>query len=104
MSKRGKTERIGDILADLLARKSYGKPLAHEGLSKAWARAAGQRLAGSTRVATYRDGILTIEVESAAQRYELEAFGGPELLALLQRDETIPDVRKLVFRVGDSTT
>lgn len=104
MSKRGKTERIGDILAELLAKRSYGRPLANEGLRKAWARAAGERLAGASRVATYRDGILTIEVESAAQRYELEAFGGPELLAALQRDDTIPDVRKLVFRVGYSAS
>jgi hypothetical protein len=64
----------------------------------------GERLSARTRVATFRDGILTIEVDSAAQRYELEAFRGQELLAALQRDRSIPAVRKIVFRVGSGAT
>lgn len=103
MAKRGGTHKLADILADLLQKRGYAKPLATSGIRGAWARVAGERVASRSRVATFRDGILTIEVDSAAQRYELEAFRGPELLAGLQRDDEIPKVRKIVFRVGSGT-
>ena len=104
MARRGGTRKLGDVLASVLQKRGYGKPLANEGARKAWAAVAGERLAARTRVATFRDGILTIEVDSAAQRYELEAFRGQELLAALQRDRSIPAVRKIVFRVGSGAS
>ncbi len=100
--QRGGTEKLGDVLANLMQRRGYARPLALAGLTDGWKRAAGERIAGRTRVAHFRDGILTIEVDSAAQRYELEAFRGPELLAALQKDDGIPNVRKIVFRVGNA--
>ena len=98
--KRGGTEKLGDILARLMQKRAYAAPLAHEALRDAWVRAAGKRLSGRSRVATFRGGVLTIEVDSAAQRYELEAFKTPELLAALQQDESIPTIQRIVFRVG----
>ena len=103
MAKRGGTQKLADILASVLQKRGYAKPLVTTGVQGAWVRVAGERLATRSRVATFRDGILTIEVDSAAQRYELEAFRGPELLVGLQRDEDIPKVRKIVFRVGSGT-
>lgn len=99
----GEPERLGDVLASLMRRRTYAKPLELAGVREAWARAAGDRLAARSRVAQFRDGILTIEVASAAQRYELEAFQGAELLGLLQADPAIQKVRRLVFRVGHIT-
>lgn len=100
MSRRGGTDRLGDVLASLLQKRSWGRPLELQAWREAWARAAGERLAGRSRVAGFRDGTLTIEVPSAAQRYELEAFHGGELLARLRADPTAASVRKLAFRVG----
>jgi len=100
MARRGGTDRLGDVLAALLQKRSYGRPLALQSWREAWGRAAGERLAARSRVAGYRDGTLTIEVTSAAQRYELEAFHGSELLARLHKDAAAGVVRKLVFRVG----
>ena len=99
-SGRGGIERLGDVLSSLLQKRAYARPLANRGLAEAWARAAGPRIASRTRVASWRDGTLTVEVASASQRYELEAFHGAELLAVLGRDPAIPAVRRLVFRIG----
>ena len=100
----GEPERLGDVLASVMRKRAYSKPLELAGARDAWAAAAGARLAGRSRVAQFRDGILTIEVASAAQRYELEAFQGAELLGRLQSDPSLPTVRRLVFKVGQITT
>ncbi len=97
-------QKLGDVLSRLLQKRRYARPLALEGLRKAWSEAAGARFSSRSRVAQFRDGILTIEVASATQRYELEAFAGPELLGRLQADDSIPSVRRLVFRVGNVTS
>jgi hypothetical protein len=104
MRRRGGTEKIGDVIAGLMQRRGYARPLALAGYRDAWARAAGVRLAERSRVAAFRDGTLTIEVASAAQRYELEAFHGRQLLVALQSDTSISTVRKLVFRIGDPSS
>lgn len=96
----GGSQRLGDVLSGLMQRKAYARPLLQAAVEEAWARAAGERLAATSRVAQFRDGTLTIVVASAAQRYELEAFRGPELLARLQADRSVGPVRRLVFRVG----
>jgi len=58
-------------------------------------------VAARSRVAGYRDGVLTVEVESAAERYELESFRSRDLLSALQADPNAPTIRRLVFRVGN---
>lgn len=95
--------KLGEILASVMRKRAYGKPLELAGFRQAWSQASGRRLATRSRVAQFRDGILTIEVASAAQRYELEAFQGAELLGRLQADQSIPTVRRLIFRVGQIT-
>ena len=103
MSRRGSTEKLGEVLASLLQRRGYGRPLALQSWREAWTRAAGERLAARTRVASYRDGTLTVEVSSAAQRYELEAFEVARLLAALHQDPTTAGLRRLVFRAGSAS-
>lgn len=101
MGRRGVTEALGDIVATLLQRRGYSRPLALSGLREAWLRAAGERVASRSRVVALRDGVLTIEVVSSAQCYELEAFRARQLLGALQADPEAPGVRRLVFRVGN---
>ena len=103
MTRRGGTDRLGDVLSGLLQKRGYGRPLALQSWREAWARVAGPRLAARSRVSGYRDGTLTVEVASAAQRYELESFHAGDLLGRLQKDPSSTGVRRLVFRVGSST-
>jgi predicted nucleic acid-binding Zn ribbon protein len=101
MGRRGTTESLGNLVAALLQRRAYARPLALSGLRQAWLRAAGERLASRSRVAALRDGVLTIEVASSAQCYELEAFRARQLLGALQADPDAQGIRRLVFRVGN---
>ncbi len=102
--RRGGAPRsLGEILSSVLQKRAWARPMLTAGLQDAWCRAAGERLTGRTRVAQFRDGILTIEVASSALRYELEAFSGPGLLARLQQDPAAPRVTRLQFRVGTIT-
>jgi predicted nucleic acid-binding Zn ribbon protein len=101
MTRRGGTESLGEILSALLQKRSYARPLALGAFNEAWRRAVGEHVAGRTRVAAFRDGTLTVEVGSSAQRYELQAFRSRELLAALQADRAIAPVRKLIFRLGN---
>ena len=101
MARRGSTESLGEILSALLQKRSYVRPLAMAAFNDAWRRAVGENIAARTRVAGFRDGTLTVEVGSSAQRYELQAFRSRELLAALQADRAIAPVRKLIFRLGN---
>jgi predicted nucleic acid-binding Zn ribbon protein len=100
----GNPQKLGDILASLMQKRGYARGLQNEVLAAGWSRAVGDRMASRSRVAQFRDGALTIEVSSAAQRYELEAFHGPRLLESLQADSTLPPIRRLTFRVGNFST
>lgn len=97
-------QKLGVILAALMQKRTYTRRLQNEALAEGWQRAVGDRLASRSRVAQFRDGVLTIEVSSAAQRYELEAFHGSRLLVLLQADNALPPIRSLTFRVGNFST
>ncbi|RKY20893.1 MAG: hypothetical protein DRQ55_06160 [Planctomycetota bacterium] len=88
------------MLAGLMRRRSWTQSVQREALEQAWTRAAGERVATRSRVAHLRDQTLTIELSSAAQRYELEAFHAGSILTRLQADEDAPPVRRLAFRLG----
>jgi predicted nucleic acid-binding Zn ribbon protein len=100
----GPPRRLGDVLAGLLRRRNWVRSLERETLEQAWVRAAGEGVARRSRVLHFRDGTLTIEVSSAAQRYELEAFQAASILDRLQADDDAPPVRQLAFRLGHSNT
>jgi predicted nucleic acid-binding Zn ribbon protein len=96
-----KVQKLDEVLSRLLQQRAYARPLEKAGLKDAWARAAGERVAERSRVAQFRNGILTIELASSTLRYELEAFQGPALLARLQQDPTVTGLTRITFRVAD---
>lgn len=100
-SDRGGTARLGDVLSTLLQKRGYAQTLALDEARRAWAGAVGDAAAGA-RVLAFRDGVLTVEVASAAERYELEAFRREELVAGWRRDPCAPPLRKIVFKVGST--
>lgn len=106
--KRG-TERLSDVLSELLSKRRYAQPITQRSHDEAWRRALERvgvtgPAATRSRVTNFRDGTLTIEVGSAALRYELHAFWSHELLTALQADDAISSIRKLVFRVAPLST
>jgi predicted nucleic acid-binding Zn ribbon protein len=92
-------ERIGNVLAELMARGGFGRVRSTEALEAAWRQAAGTLAASYTRVAGLRRGQLEIVVASSAMVQEL-SFQKRALLDALAK--ALPDepVRALRFRVG----
>ena len=89
---------IGDILAQLMARRGFARVQSAAEIETAWRQAAGE-LARFTRVGPVRRGRLEVIVANSTVVQEL-SFRKPALvgdLARLLPDERIDDVR---FRVG----
>lgn len=69
-----------------------------------WGEIVGDPLAGRTRVAGFDDeGVLTVDVPSAALKHHLRTFGSEDLLERLQK--RLPDlrIRTVRYRVGRAT-
>jgi predicted nucleic acid-binding Zn ribbon protein len=90
---------IGDILAELMARRGFARVSAAEQFDAAWREAAGSLAAEYTRVGAVRRGKLEVIVANSTLVQEL-GFQKPTILEALARllpDEGIKDLR---FRVG----
>lgn len=90
---------IGDIMAQLFARRGYARERAGAGYAGAWQAAAGEVVARWTRAGIVRRGSLEVLVANSALMQEL-TFQKPALLAKLQQllpDEKLTGLR---FKVG----
>ena len=91
---------IGDILRRLLrAKKFYQKPK-YSGLTQAWQATVGEGVAAHTRVRSFREGEMTVEVTSPVLMHELSAFMKEQLLAALQATDGGRDVASIRFCLG----
>ncbi len=97
--KNRRPQKMGDVLAELLARRGYARPQAANAYEQAWAAAAGEMLAKHTRVGTVRRGALDVTVANSVLLQEL-TFQKESILGQLSR--LLPDERiaSLRFRVG----
>lgn len=92
-------EAIGDILAQLAARRGYAGVRKATVCEGAWREAAGELAAKYSRAGIVRRGKLEVTVANSTMLQEL-SFQKPALLEALGRllpDEKISDLR---FRVG----
>ena len=92
-------EPIGDILAQLMARRGFARVRSAEAFDAAWRAAAGEMLSKFTRTGSVRRGKLEVTVANSTLVQEL-SFQKPQLLKTLAEllpDEKIDDLR---FRVG----
>ncbi len=94
---------LGSILSALL--REHGLEGAAVGWKAVadWPAVAGPRLSKHTKAASFRDGILTIEVEGSAWMHEL-GFLKLELVRRVNQHlgtETVRDVRFVLARGGN---
>jgi predicted nucleic acid-binding Zn ribbon protein len=92
-------EPIGNILAELMARRGFARVQSTAALEAAWRQAAGELIGRHTRVGPIRRGKLEIIVSHSTLIQEL-TFQKAALLKTLTAllpDEPIKDLR---FRVG----
>jgi predicted nucleic acid-binding Zn ribbon protein len=92
-------KQIGDVLAQLIARRGYAREQSAATLEAAWREAAGAELAATTRAGTLRRGTLEVLVSSNLLAQEL-GFQHDELIARLQKLSPETKISKLRFRVG----
>ena len=92
-------QSIGNILAELMARKNFGRVRAAEAFEEAWREAAGALAAEYTRVGTLRRGKLEVTVANSALVQEL-TFQKQDLLRALRKRLPEEKIRDLRFRVG----
>jgi predicted nucleic acid-binding Zn ribbon protein len=94
-----KPKPIGNIVAELLARRGYGRLQAADGFATAWRQAAGDGLAARSRAGQVRRGVLEVWVENSTLVQEM-SFEKSRLLKIIC--QLLPDekIRDLKFRVG----
>lgn len=92
---------VGDILGGLMGQRGLGgKRRVQEELRRAWIDAAGDEIAGQTRVRGVRRGTLTIEVSSPPLCHELASFRRDDLLIALKERLGNTDIQDIHFRLG----
>jgi hypothetical protein len=91
-------KKIADVVAQLIAKRGYGRVQSDDRLSEAWAAAAGT-LAAVSRPGKIRRGTLEVWVASSIAMQEF-SFEKDRILAELAR--TLPDtnIRGLKLRIG----
>ena len=92
-------EPIGDILAELMARRGYAQQQHAAALDEAWNEAAGALAAEYTRVGSLRRGTLEVVVANSTLVQEL-VFQKPKVLASLGRLLPDANIKNIRFRVG----
>jgi hypothetical protein len=95
---RGGTEELGYLLARFLRGTTVGRSAALEALGEAWRAVVGPELAAETRVVSFKDGTLRIEVRGSPLLQELSTFYRDSLLAALR--EKRREVVGLEMRLG----
>ena len=96
MERRGAPRRLGEFLPEVL--RAFGPRRRDElyALTEAWSRAAGPDVALRSRVVGMNRDTLTVAVESAALRQEIESVRRPEILARIRAEfprRAIADLR-----------
>lgn len=94
-----KPKAIGNVIAQLITARGYGRIQADANFATAWQLAVGPVLAKYTQPGRLRRGVLEITVANSMTVQEL-TFQKQEVLKKLQAE--IPDakIRDLRFRVG----
>ncbi len=92
-------KKIGDVLAQLVARRGYAREQSGAALETAWQQAVGEQLAKFTRAGAIRGGALEVTVANNLLVQEL-GFQKADLIERLHRLSPDQKITSLRFRVG----
>jgi predicted nucleic acid-binding Zn ribbon protein len=92
-------KKLGDVLAQLVARRGYAREQSSEALENAWRQAAGEHIAKYTCPGNMRGGILEVTVANNLLVQEL-GFQKADILDRLAKISPNQNIRDLRFRVG----
>jgi predicted nucleic acid-binding Zn ribbon protein len=94
-----KPKTIGNVIAQLITARGYGRIQADANFHAAWKNAVGEDLAKYTQAGRLRRGILEITVANSMTVQEL-SFQKQQVLQKLQTELPDAKIRDLKFRVG----
>jgi predicted nucleic acid-binding Zn ribbon protein len=94
-----KPKTIGNVLAQLITARGYGRIQADSNFAGAWQTAVGPALAKYTLPGRLRRGVLEITVTNSMAVQEL-TFQKQQILAKLQTQLPDARIRDLRFRIG----
>ena len=77
--------RIGDLLPGILRGLRPRRRALLESVRAAWPEIVGESVAGKSRVASLSEGVLRVELESAALKQHLSTFRNAEILEELKK-------------------
>lgn len=96
---RHKPVPIAEVLSELMSRRGFARVRTAEAFADAWSQAAGELMAGYTRVGEVRRGKLEVIVANSTLVQEL-TFQKPAILKRLGEQLPGERIRDLRFRVG----
>jgi predicted nucleic acid-binding Zn ribbon protein len=92
-------KKLGDVLAQLIARRGYAREQSGTALETAWREAAGEHIAKYTFPGNMRGGTLEVTVVNNLLVQEL-GFQKADILERLAQSSPNLNIRDLRFRVG----
>ncbi len=95
----GKPQRIGDVLAQLMARRGYAREQSFERYAEVWRQVAGEMLAACSRATQVRRGVLEVLVSNSTMIQEI-TFQKSDLVKRLAAALPEENIRDLKLRVG----
>jgi predicted nucleic acid-binding Zn ribbon protein len=93
-------EKLAEILSRVFTARGWSRRQDRLHLEKAWEESAGRDVAGQTRVAQLRRGVLEITVGNAVLLQELTHFHKRRLLEQMRRRLPNTSITDLRFRAG----
>ena len=95
----GRPKKMADVMSELMARRGYARLQAAACYEQAWRQAAGEMIAGSTRVGAVRRGALEVIVANSTMLQEL-TFQKHTILDQLKNLLPHERIASLRLRVG----
>ncbi|MDC3379132.1 DUF721 domain-containing protein [Planctomycetota bacterium] len=90
-ARRGRDNaKVGDLVSQVLKAAGIGDSSQLTALRQAWLEAVGKQSAAQTRIVSLRNGLLTVEVASAALAQELSVYYKRQLLERLREAVRAP--------------
>ncbi|MFO0980538.1 MAG: DUF721 domain-containing protein [Planctomycetota bacterium] len=99
---RGGPQRLGDVIAQLFAKRAIVGPLETDQLHRIWAEVSGPAWSSATRVMMLKDDVLIVEVQSSSLLFELNNFHKTRLIDALRQQPPLRKLRTLRFQSGST--
>jgi predicted nucleic acid-binding Zn ribbon protein len=96
MSLRTRPEKLGSVVATVLAERGYLSVCREYDVMRSWRGIVGDRVAAATECTNVENGTLYVRVTSAAWRQEI-SYLKQEILASIRQKTSCTTIRDIVF-------